>query len=402
MKQWSLRFKVSYYKERLVVFGMKTMWRLIAVLLMVISVLSVECGVSNSAQKEEPIRVGMVVSLTGGAAAYGIHMRNAAQMTIDKINAQGGVNGRPIELFIEDDASDPSKAVTATIRLITQYNVDAIIGGATSTLCFAIKDIVEQYGVPCITTSGSNPDLTTPKNKFFFRLHQSDATVARQAADFMVKILGLKKIAVLHDSADYGVGNKDHFVKHLKDKYSLDPVVIETYNVGEQDFTPQLLKIREAGCEGIALFGNIPEAPLATKQIRQLGMKTIPIVMTGISQPKFIELAPGDSEGVFAITPFNPNLPNEEVQALAKEYREKFHMDPPHQVSNTYQAVNVLKLVWEKVGTSDREKVADELKKIKWTAFGSENRFDPTGQVLMKSFIVQVQNGEWKVYEHQL
>lgn len=380
----------------------------IVAIMLLMTVLLVGCGGSGgqggepSAQGDDPIRLGMVVSITGGAAGYGIHMRNGAEMAVKKINEAGGVNGREIQLFVEDDGSDPSKATTAANRLVVQQDVDAMIGGATSTLCFAVKDFVEQQGVPFITTSGSNPDLTTPDNKFFFRLHQSDATVAGQAAEFMVRVLGVKKIGILHDSADYGTGNKDHFVKYLKSEHNLEPVIIETYNVGDQDFTPQLLKIKEAGVEGIGLFGNLPEAPLATKQIRQLGMKDMPIVMTGISQPKFIELAPGDSEGVFAITPFNPNLPHEEVQALAKEYRETYDMDPPHQVSNTYQAVNVLKAVWEKVGTEDKDKVVEEMKNIKWQAFGSTNYFDETGQVIMKSIIVQVQDGEWKVYKDQL
>lgn len=399
----SLRTVWKPLKKNRRVDEMKQLGKLAIVLLIVAVALSGCSGSTSTSQgKKEPIKLGMVVSLTGGAAGYGIHMRNGAQMAIEKINSQGGVNGREIQLFVEDDASDPSKATTALNRLIVQQNVDAVIGGTTSTLCFAMKDIVEQQGVPFITTSGSNPKLTTPENKYFFRLHQSDATVARQAADFMVQILGLKKIAILHDSADYGTGNKDQFVEHLKSKYGMDPVIIETYNVGEQDFTPQLLKIKASQPDGIALFGNLPEAPLATKQIRQLGMKTMPIVMTGISQPKFIELAPGDSEGVFAITPFNPNMPDKEVQEFAKEYRDKFKMDPPHQASNTYQAVNVLKTVWEKVGTEDKAKVVEEMKKIEWTAFGSKNRFDETGQVLMKSVVVQVQNGQWNVYEKQL
>ncbi|MGI6574799.1 MAG: ABC transporter substrate-binding protein [bacterium] len=359
-------------------------------------------GGGGGGADEGPIKLGMVVSETGGAAAYGIHMRNGAEMAVEEINAAGGVNGRQIELIVEDDASDPSTAVSALNRLIVQNGVDAIIGGATSTLCFAIKDIVEEEGVPTITTSGSNPDLTTPENKFFFRLHQSDATAAAQAADFMVKVLGIEKIAVLHDSADYGTGVKDYFVARLKDEYGIEPLIIESYNVGDQDFTPQIVNIRETKPEGIGLFGNIPEAPLATTQIRQLGMEDVEIAMTGISQPRFIELSPGASEGVFAITPFNPNLPDPQVKELAEAYVEKYDMEPPHQVSNTYQTVYVLKQAWENVGTEDKAAVADEMKKIEWTAFGSKNSFDETGQVRMKSVVIQVQDGAWNVYEQQL
>lgn len=382
--------------------GTRVRWvlALFAVAALIASLLGAGCR-GRGGEATLPIKLGMAVSLTGGAAAYGTHMKNGAQMVADEINAAGGVAGRKIELVVEDEGSDPSKATTAVMRLITQHNVDAIIGGSTSTLCFAVKDIVEQQGVPFITTSGSNPKLTTPSNKFFFRLHQSDATAARQAAQFVVKILGANRVAVIHDSSDYGVGCRDHFIDELQ-KLGVSPLVVQTYNVGEQDFSPQLLKIRDARPQVLGLFGNIPEAPLITKQARQLGMKDLHIVMTGISQPKFIELAPGDSEGVFAITPFNPTLPDPEVQEFARKYKDRFAMDPPHQASNSYQAVKVLALVWGKVGTKDRARVAEELKKVEWQAFGSTNRFDATGQVLMKSVVVQVQNGRWVVYKDQL
>jgi branched-chain amino acid transport system substrate-binding protein len=382
---------------------MKNGHKLVAVLLvltLVMIIASCDGKGTNSAAKT-PIKLGMVVSLTGGAAGYGIHMRNGAQMAIDEINAAGGVNGRKIDLIVEDDASDPSKAATSLNRLAVQSNVDAVIGGANSTLCFAMKDIAEQQHIPFITTSGSNPKLTSPANKYFFRLHQSDSTVARQAAEFAVKILGLKNLAILHDTADYGIGNKDAFTEQLS-KSGLTAKIIDVFNVGDQDFTPQIRNIKNAHPDGIGLFANLPEAPMATKQIRQAGLKTMPIIMTGISVPKYIELAPGDSEGVFAITPFNPNVQDPEVQKLATAYKDKYKMDAPHHVSNTYQAVYVLKQVWEKVGTENKEKVVTEMKNITWKAFGSTNKFDATGQVLMKSIIVQVKNGQWTVYKDQL
>lgn len=346
---------------------------------------------------QDPIKLGISTSITGAAAGYGIHIRNGAQMTIDEINSAGGIKGRKIEMIVADDAGNPAESVSAMNRLVTKENVDAIVGGNMSSLVLANMQVAERSAVPYIVTGASNPAITRPGNKFTFRLHQSDATAALQAADYVVSKLGKKKIAIIHCTDDYGTGCKDVFAARLK-QLNVTPLIIDRFNPGDKSFSSQLLKVRISGAEFLGLFGVLPEVSLITKEARDLGMKDLGVIMTGISQPKYIDLAPGATEGAFAVTPFNSALKDPEVQRLSQNYRKLYNnLDPPHQVSNTYQAIKyVLAPIWAKVGT-DKVKVRDEIRKLKWTAFGNEHYFDQNGQVIMPSVIIVVRNRAWVV-----
>ncbi|MDR1732716.1 MAG: ABC transporter substrate-binding protein [Synergistaceae bacterium] len=361
-------------------------------------ILALSCASGAYAAEQEPIRVGLCVSLSGGAAAYGIHMRNGAQDAADDINKAGGIQGRKLELVVEDDAGNPAQASSVLIRMISQHKVNAIIGGANSTLAFVCKEIAEAQHVPTITTSGSNPKLTGPDNKYFFRLHQSDEIAATRAARFFVEKLGLKKIGVLSDTSDFGMGCRDYFVKALED-LGVKPVTIQSFNVGDLDFTPQLLEIKQAGAEGLGLFANLPEASFITRQSRQLGLSSdkFQIIMTGIAVPRYIELAPGDTDNVYGVGPFVATMKEPEAVEYVERYRKEYNMDPSHHSTNTYQAIVALAKAWEKVGTKDNAAVADALKTVQWDAFGQKgNHFLSNGQGVLTIYIFQVQDGVWR------
>jgi len=370
------------------------------IMILVLTLTFVSSGFAFAAQ--EPIKIGLCLSLSGAAAPYGIHMRNGVEMAAEDINKAGGVNGRMIEVIAEDDAGNPAQASSVMIRLITQHNVDAIIGGANSTIAFVCKDIAEKEKVPTITTSGSNPRLTGPENKYFFRFHQSDSMATDIASTFLVQKLGLKKIGIIHDTSDFGIGCKDYFVAGLK-KNGVEPVTVQGFNVGDLDFTPQILALRQAGAEGMGLFANLPEASFITRQARQLGLgENFKIIMTGIAVPRFIELAPGDTEGVYGVGPFVATMLEPEAVEFVKRYRDRYKMDPSHHSTNSYQTVVALQKAWSNVGT-EKSAVVAELKKVKWDAFGQKNNhFLETGQGALMIYIFRVQDEVWRTNEIQV
>ncbi|MDQ7794535.1 MAG: ABC transporter substrate-binding protein [bacterium] len=360
------------------------------------------CVFKKAAQGEKtPIIIGIATSLTGGGAGSGNHIWWGAQLAVDDLNAAGGVGGREVKLVVEDDATSPAQAVSAVNALIMQQKVDAIIGGNWSSLAMPVIPVVEREGVPFIVTSASTPAITAPGRQWTFRLHQSDATAASQAANFIINTLKLTEIAVMHDTGDYGTGCKDFFVAAGR-MFGVKPLTVEPYNTGDKDFTAQLVKIRASGAKALGLFGVYPEVSLITLQARDLGMNDLKIVMTGISQQAYIDLAPGASEGVYAVTPFNAEVDDPEVRDFAQRYRARFQLDPPHQASNTYQAiVRVLAPIWAEVGTADKTAVRDAIRKSTWDAFGQTGiHFGADHQVSMKSIIIQVTNGRFVVTPH--
>lgn len=361
--------------------------------------LLITLALSSVGFANEPIKIGIIAPLTGGAASSGIHIRYGAEMAADEINAAGGINGRQIKLFIVDDAGIPAQSVSAMNKLVYQDKVDMVVGGNLSSTVLAHMSITENAGIPYIVTSASNPYITRPENKWLFRLHQNDDIQSIHLAEMVVNNLKKTKIAVIHDTNDFGTASKDAFVAALKD-LGIEPLIIESYNFGDKDFMPQLIRIRETNPEILGLFGNQSEAAIITNQMRQLGLNDVRIVSTGgFPVPKYIELAPGTSEGSICVSTFNPSLKLPEAQKFVADYVERFKTEPPHHAWNTYEAIiYVLKPILEKVGT-DKAAIRDELRTVKWTALGMDKYFDEVGQVIMPSLFIEVRDGKWQAFD---
>ncbi|MCR4424618.1 MAG: ABC transporter substrate-binding protein [Firmicutes bacterium] len=368
--------------------------RRIYVILAVFVVLAMTVG-STAAT---PFKVGCITPLTGGGAGAGVHIKYGAELAVAEINAAGGVGGRPVELIVVDDAGIPAQSVSAANKLIYQDNVDFLIGGNISSTVLAHMQVVEKAGVPYIVTTASNALITRPENKWVVRLHQNDDIQSAHLADFLVNVLGKNKISILYDAGDYGVGCKNAFTKRLQE-LGLDPVISLGFNWGDKDFMSQLIRIREKNPDTVALFGQQAEAAIITNQMRQLGMNALICTTGGFVVPKYIELAPGTSEGAIGITTFSPFADDPVVKTFVDTYEKKYKTLPTHHAWNTYEAFKyILKPLVDKVGT-DKAKMRDALRSWKWTALGVEKYFDETGQVIMPSLFIEVQNGVWKPFK---
>ena len=230
--------------------------------LMAISLVLVACGGGAS---EAPIKIGVIAGLSGAGTSYGLGIEQGAEMAVEEINADGGINGRMVELVIVDDASDPSQTVTAMQRLIDQEEVDVLVGGWGSSQVLAHQGTVEAAGVPYVIVGATNPNITSADNTWSYRVIKSDALQAREIADIAVNTLGCETIAIMFDSNDYGTGNRDIFVEGLSE-IGVSVATEETYQTNDKDFTAQLTNIRETDPDCMAIFGTIPGAPAIMEQ----------------------------------------------------------------------------------------------------------------------------------------
>lgn len=351
--------------------------------------------VAAAAAAPTPFKVGTITPLTGGGAGAGIHIKNGAEMAVDEINAAGGVGGHPIQLIVVDDAGIPAQSVSAANKLVYQDKVDFLIGGNISSTVLAHMEVTERAGVPYIATTSSNPQITRPTNKWTVRLHQNDNIQSVHLADYLVKELKKTKIAVLYDSGDYGVACKVVFNQRLKE-LGLEPSIQLGFNWGDKDFMSQLIRIKEKSPEVVALFGQQAEAAIITNQMRQIGMDSLIATTGGFVVPKYIELAPGTSEGAIGITTFTPFSDDPAAKKFTEDYQKRFNTIPTHHAWNTYEAFKyILKPLVDKNGTN-KAKLNKALHAFKWTALGNAKYFDKEGQVIMPSIFIQVQNGVWK------
>jgi branched-chain amino acid transport system substrate-binding protein len=242
-------------------------------------------GATTSAN---PIVIGAVVSVTGPAAPLGEGEKATLEMLAEDLNAKGGINGRPVKLILEDDASDPAKAVAATSKLISQDKVVAIIGGTTSPSSIAMKAETIKAGIPQISMAAGIP-ITNPFAPTVFRTAQSDALAVAKVIGYL-ESQKVKNIAILHDSNSFGQSGSDQLTKLAKPA-GLTIVANESYETAATDVTPQLTKIKGKNPQIVVVWGTNPGPAIAARNMRELGMKQPFVGSHGIANMTFIDLA---------------------------------------------------------------------------------------------------------------
>lgn len=244
--------------------------------------------------QKEPYRIGVVVSLTGTYAGLGIPEKQAMEMERDRINAEGGVNGHPIELIFEDDATDPAKAAAATAKLIEQDGVLAIIGATGTAQTMAMRSEIQRAGVPQVSMAGGSV-ITAEFDPLVFQTPWPNRIVV----PFVLKAMarkGLKRIAVISDSGGYGKDGHDIILKEASAS-GVSVVADETFNPGDTDVSSQLTKIRAADPDAVLMWNAGKEAALVAKGMEQLGMTQPLFGGPGNGRKEFIEGAGAAAEG---------------------------------------------------------------------------------------------------------
>src|SRR5262249_30106985 len=164
------------------------------------------------AQTEEPIKIGMIQPLSGPIAAAGSYITNGAKIAVERINAKGGVLGRPLDLIIEDNKSDPAE------KLIVRDKVPVIIGAWGSSMTLAMMPLAAQHGVPLVVETSSSSKITDPKTpgqKVVSRISPTSELEA-VGAGALIPTLGMKKIGYLAVNTDWGRGAVSPFGAAVK------------------------------------------------------------------------------------------------------------------------------------------------------------------------------------------
>jgi branched-chain amino acid transport system substrate-binding protein len=199
----------------------------------------------------EPIKIGLIAPLTGDAAGLGADVSNGAQLAVATINAAGGIEGRQIQLIMEDGKCAGADAATAAQKLVNVDKVVAIVGGLCSGETLAAAPIVEAGKVVLLSPTSSSPDVTKA-GEFVFRNYPSDAlkTVA-MAKYFQEK--GFKKVAIISENTDFCQG----FASSLAEQLPEGAVVFnETVEPGTKDFRTLITRLKDMEFDVFVPNGN--------------------------------------------------------------------------------------------------------------------------------------------------
>jgi branched-chain amino acid transport system substrate-binding protein len=352
---------------------------------------------------EGDIKIGCITALSGPGTSFGIGMMQGAEMAVKETNDEGGIDGRKVELITIDDASNPGQSVTAMRRLISD-KVDLVTCGWASSQGLAAMEPAERAGMPFINVGASNPRMTTARNKWTFRTLQADDLQAQDLADIVVKQLGMKRIAVIHDANDYGVSNSEAFINQLK-KYGITPVEVQVYQTVDKDFTSQLSRIRATNPEGLAVLGTVPSPPAIMNQAREMGVTARFLGTTGLANENLFTLAPKTSEGTLLTTMFH-----EDMDKDSREWSDRYikmysgSSQPPRPTTAAWAYRTIKQIIvpcLRKVGT-DKDKFRMCLKEWKGPVFGlpdPEAHFNDFGHLVQRSVATEVRNGEFKLFK---
>ena len=365
--------------------------KFVVVFLVLLALIGTGC---QSSQEEKDIKIGQIVtSFTGDAAMYGNFQRDAAQLAADEINAAGGVNGKKIQLFPLDDAAKPNVALNAMQKLLNETKPLVVLGPDWSGNTLAVAPLAKQNKIPQITSSKSRK-ITHDGNDYIFRVVATGPFIGQALVDYAYK-QGYRKMAILYTNTDYGVSGGQG-AKAAMEKYSLQPLAYETYNAGDNDFTAQLLRIKNSGAEVLIDYSIQVEGAKSLRQMRQMGIKIPVLGGDAFITPDFAKLVgPDKMEGVIASSAFIASNPNPEVQAFVAKYKQKFGVEPEDHAAPYYDAVKILGQVLPKTGL-DREKIVAELHNLKgYKGVQGDYTADKWGNLIHRASLAKYTGGKW-------
>lgn len=249
-------------------------------------------ALAPAAQAQEPgitpttIRIGMFGPLSGPSMAYGFDVVNAARMYFDKINREGGIHGRRIEVVVEDDRCTANDVVAAVKKLVEQDQVFLLNGGSCSAPVVAARDYVVRSGVPWVMLNASGDGaLYPPQPNIFGALSISQRAVGGSTIEFATRQLSAKRIGYINHDDAYGAWNLE--AARFQAAQNGAELVVESINPNISDVTAPVLKLRAAGVDAIVIATYARPAQLILKKAQELGVnKPIVIAVNAIASLK--------------------------------------------------------------------------------------------------------------------
>jgi branched-chain amino acid transport system substrate-binding protein len=354
---------------------------------------------------QEPIRIGAFLSVTGPAAFLGDPEQKTLELYVEKINAQGGVLGRKLQLHAYDSAGDAEKARAYVKRLIEQDKVDVLVGGSTTGETMAAVPLAEAAGIPFISLAGAVV-IVEPVKKWVFKTPHTDRMACEKIFVDM-RARGATKAALISGSGGFDKSMRAECLK-VAGKHGVQIVADETYGAGDNDMTAQLAKIKATpGVQAVlnAGFGQGPA--IVTRNYRQIGL-TAPLYQShGVASKQFVKLAGEAAEGVrlpAAALLVADTLPDSDAQKKVvsrykQDYEGRFKQEVSTFGGHAYDGLMLALEAMRRAGSTDKGKVRDALEQTRgYVGTGgvvNMSAQDHMGLDLSAFRMLEVRKGDW-------
>ena len=323
--------------------------------------------------KKAPIKIGMYADLTAGSAQWGNDCKKGGQLIVKQINEKGGVLGRPVELIVYDCQQSPTEGVRAYTRLAQVDKVVAVNGSLQSNVGLAVQPVSEQMKIPVVTRAldervttpsfnPDDPDKVIPPAKYMFLTQPSAFQHAGIIASYAVHELKMNTFAMLFTPGNaYALYLAKGFEYYMK-KNGKQIVGSFEFQTGDQDFRPQLTRIRELNPDGLFITNYIQDNTNAVKQSRELGVKSRFLGNNSWYKP-MDQTAGAAADGAYF--PNNFAFDNPAYKTFIDAYRAEFKEDPGLHSFSGYEDVGLIIDAISRAGSDDPEKVQKALEETK-------------------------------------
>jgi branched-chain amino acid transport system substrate-binding protein len=331
-------------------------------------------------QKEEQIRIGLLVGISGRVADTGISGRDAAQLAIEQCNQNGGLFGRNVELTLKDDQNRPEIAQQA-VREFIKEKVAAIVGPVTSNIALAITPITNAEKILLLSPTVAG-DSFSGKDDYFLRLAPATRVYAEKTAAFLIKSSRLRLVVAVYDSSNPAF--TESWLKNFKVRFEgLGGEVIASIGFNTQNDQTFLDIAKEAlfsKPDGVLIIANSMDSGLLCQQIRKLDGQAKIVLSDWGATERLLELGGNAVEGAIVVQGFNRQSQNPRYQAFRKTFLERYHQEPSHTAVNTFNAIGVILTAIRSKG-NDQTLRDTILSTEKFEGLQGDFRFDPFGDI---------------------
>lgn len=331
------------------------------------------------------IKIGVAGPFTGAYAAFGEQLLRGVQKAADDINKAGGINKKKIVLVQGDDQCDPKQARNVANKLVEQDKVVAVIGHFCSSSTIPASEVYDEAGIVQITPASTNPKVTERGLPNLFRTCGRDDQQGKAAADFIVKKLKAKKIAIIHDKDTYGQGLADATRFSLKE-LGINDVLYEGLTRGEKDFNALATKIKSSGADLVYFGGLHAEAGVLVKQLREQGWEGAFVSGDGIASAEFVDVVggPENTRNVFLTFLKDPAYDKKNQSIVASFQSDGY--EPEGFTLYSYAALQILSRSIRQVGT-DGDKLGEHIKSKGYNTVLGRINFNEKGDPTKSAFV---------------
>lgn len=362
---------------------------------------------------QESLKLAIPLPLTGTQGKFGEIEKRSYEISMEEINAAGGIKGKKLLLEFKDSQDKPAFSKSIVEKLIDVEKQPLIFGEYSSSCSEALAALAEEKKVPYLVVTGAADDITQKHYRYVFRMNPANAYYPSGLISFLKQVVKPATMAIVYESSEFGTSGAEDMVKQAE-KAGIKVVVKEPYARETVDYVqfevkfvpnlrPILARVKAAKSDVIYMASYAMDAVMLMQEIKTLGIdaKLYAGGAAGFAIPEFIQGAKEAAEYVVTATLWSPRMAYPGAKEFAEKYKRRFGDEPSYHGAEAYSALYIIKDVLERATTWKPDDIRDAMKATNlMTAFGPikfEDKEGYTNQNFMDTLVEQVIKGQYEV-----